>query len=316
LQRDVQVTPVRYVDEIVALKAVKRSVFVGGVAALPGLMIPGIVLATESFEPSMRRLETATHGRLGVAVLDTGSGAVTAYNGDDRFPMCSTFKLLAVAAVLQRVDAGTESLDRHIAYGNKDLLDYAPVTSKHVAEGFMTLGALCEAAIELSDNTAANVILSTLGGPPAVTRYARSLGDSVTRLDRNEPTLNTGIPGDERDTTSPLSMARDAQAVLLGKELLQASRDRLAAWLVGSTTGLNLVRAGIPPTWRAGDKTGLGGQRNAVGDSDTRNDIAIIWPPNRAPIIVTAYLTGCQLPGKQRDATLAAIGKIVAAARS
>lgn len=260
----------------------------------------------------MLRLETATHGRLGVAVIDTSTGATQTYRADERFAMCSTFKLLAVAAVMQRVDSGNESLDRHIPFGAKDLQEYAPVARKHVGEGFMTVGQLIDAAIVYSDNTAANLLVASVGGPSGVTKFARSLGDSVTRLDRVEPELNTGIPGDPRDTTSPLSMAHDAQLILLGDVLSKQSRQRLIDWLVKSQTGLDLIRAGLPPTWRVGDKTGLGGQHNAVGDSDTRNDVAIVWPPNRAPLIVSAYLTGCQLPAAQRDATLASIGRVVA----
>lgn len=290
---------------------VRRASFFCGAALLPAFLVARPGFAADTFQVAMDRLETKTGGRLGVAVIDSNGGATRQYRGDERFPMCSTFKLLAAAAVLHRADTGVESLDARVPYGKSDLLEYAPITSKHVGEGFMTLGALCEAAIELSDNTAANLLLRALGGPSAVTDYARSLGDSVTRLDRTEPTLNTGIPGDPRDTTSPLAMAGDARTILLGNVLSKASRERLAGWLAGSQTGLNLVRAGIPATWRAGDKTGLGGQTNAVGDSDTRNDVAILWPPQRAPLIVAVYLTGCQLPAKQRDATLAAVAAAV-----
>lgn len=187
--------------------------------------------------------------------------------------MCSTFKLLAVAAMLHRVDGGKESLDRHISYDKADSLDYAPLTREQVGEGFMTVGALGEAAIELSDNTAANLLLGTMGGPPAVTQYARSIGDAVTRLDHRSP------------HSTPTRLA------------IRATRRR--RW--------RLLRAGIPATWRAGDKSGMGGANNPAGDSDTRNDVAILWPPHRAPLIVAAYLTGSQLPAKQRDATLAGV---------
>ena len=169
-------------------------------------------------------IEKRAGGRLGVAVLDTGSGARLLHRADERFPMCSTFKLLASAAVLKRVDAGEEALDRFIHYGHADLLEYAPVTKAHLASGGMTLGELCSAAIDWSDNTAANLILQAIGGPAGFTEFARSIGDSVTRLDRDEPTLNTAVPGDPRDTTSPLAMARDLQTVLLGTVLSDASR--------------------------------------------------------------------------------------------
>ncbi len=170
-------------------------------------------------------LERSAGGRLGVAVIDTGSRATLLHRADERFPMCSTFKALASAAVLKRVDAGEESLGRFVPYGQADLLDYAPVTKAHLAAGGMALGALCAAAIDWSDNTAANLILNAIGGPPGFTAFTRALSDSVTRLDRTEPSLNTAIPGDPRDTTSPLAMARDLQTVLLGTVLSEELED-------------------------------------------------------------------------------------------
>lgn len=218
--------------------------------------------------------------------------------------MCSTFKLLAVSAMLARVDRGHERLDRRVAYGPRDLLDYAPVTKAHVHDGSLSVGALCAAAIEVSDNTAANLLLRELGGPAAVTRFARSLGDPVTRLDRTEPDLNTAIPGDPRDTTSPRAMARDLQAVGLGSGLSAASRTRLSGWLAHCATGADRLRAGIPSTWRAGDKTGSGAH-------GTANDVAMLTPPSRAPIIVAAYLTGATISSDARDALLANVARLV-----
>ncbi len=241
----------------------------------------------------------------GVAMLDTGNGRRIAQRGDERFLMCSTFKLLAVAAVLARVDAGKEKLDRRIVFGPEVLLDYAPVTRRHVGAPGMSVAALCEAAITLSDNTAANLLLASLGGPAAVTRFVRGLGDPVTRLDRIEPDLNDGGPGDMRDTTSPNAMLDTLQRLLLGNALAAASRDRLIAWVRACTTGLDKLRAGLPPDWQAGDKTGSG----AHGES---NDVAILWPPRRQPILVTAYYAGSSADSKQRSAVLAAVGRIAA----
>ncbi len=229
-------------------------------------------------------IEKRAGGRLGVAVLDTGSGARLLYRADERFPMCSTFKLLASAAVLKRVDAGLEALGRFIPYGQADLLDYAPVTKAHLAAGGMTLGELCSAAIDWSDNTAANLILQTIGGPAGFTEFARSLGDSVTRLDRDEPSLNTAIPGDPRDTTSPLAMAGDLQTVLIGTVLSDVSKTQLEAWLIADKVGDKRLRAGLPPSWRIGDKTGS-------GDHGTANTIAILRPPSRAPLLAAVYYT-------------------------
>lgn len=265
-------------------------------------------------QEQLAKLEASTGGRLGVVAFDTGSARTIAHRGNERFPMCSIFKFLAVAAVLTRVDRGQEHLDRRITYGPADILDYAPVAKKHLSDGFMTLDALCEAAIVYSDNTAANLLLSTVGGPAGVTHYARALGDPFTRLDRTEPALNTSIPGDVRDTTTPAAMAKNMRKILLANALSRTSRSRLEGWLVGCQTGTGLLRAGVPASWRVGDKSGMGGATNRAGDSDTRNDIAILWPPKRHPIIIAAYLTGSTLPGGKRDATLAAAGHIVAAA--
>ena len=232
----------------------------------------------------LAEIEAREGGRLGVFVRDTGAAATIEHRADERFPMCSTFKLLTAAAALKRVDEGAERLDRTIAYGPNDLLEYAPVAKAHVAEGGMTLADLCAAAIDWSDNTAANLVLQAIGGPPGFTQFARSLGDNVTRLDRNEPTLNEATPGDPRDTTSPRAMAADMQKVLLGDRLSDGSRRQLEAWLIGDKVGDKRVRAGLPHSWRIGDKTGS-------GDHGTANTIAIIRPPDQAPILAAVYYT-------------------------
>nr|4C75_A Chain A, BETA-LACTAMASE [synthetic construct]4C75_B Chain B, BETA-LACTAMASE [synthetic construct]4C75_C Chain C, BETA-LACTAMASE [synthetic construct]4C75_D Chain D, BETA-LACTAMASE [synthetic construct] len=251
-------------------------------------------------------LEKQYGGRLGVYALDTGTGRTIAYRADERFPMCSTFKALAAAAVLAQVDAGKESLDRRITYTKDDLVDYSPVTEKHVGTG-MTLAELCEAAITYSDNTAANLLLDEIGGPKGLTAFLRSIGDDVTRLDRWEPELNEALPGDPRDTTTPAAMAATLRALLLGDALSPASRAQLTDWMRGNTTGDKLIRAGLPAGWRVGDKTG-------TGSYGTRNDIAIIWPPNRAPIVLAIYSTGSTADAKERNALIAEAAKIVAEA--
>jgi beta-lactamase class A len=251
-------------------------------------------------------IEAALGGRLGVAVLDTGDETALMHRADERFPMCSTFKFLAVAAVLKRAAEGREQLDRFIPYSVADLERYAPVTRAHVAEGGMRIGALCAAALEVSDNTAANLLLKTLGGPAGVTRYARSVGDAVTRLDRTEPTLNTAIPGDPRDTTNPGTMARDLRRILLEGALPDQSSRRLEGWMVAATTGAKRLRAGLPSSWRIGDKTGS-------GDYGTANVVAILRPPARAPILAALYLTDTAAPAQARDAAHAEMGRIIAA---
>ena len=252
-------------------------------------------------------IEKREGGRLGVAVIDTGSGSRLEHRADERFPMCSTFKLLAAAAALKRVDEGRERLDRTIAYGPGDLLDYAPITKAHVAEGGMTLAELCAAAIDWSDNTAANLILDAIGGPAGFTEFVRSLGDSVTRLDRNEPTLNTAIPGDPRDTTTPRAMALDVQTVLLGNALSETARRQLEAWLNDDKVGDKRLRAGLPASWRVGDKTGS-------GDHGTANTIGILRPPDRAPLIAAVYYTESDLSMDARNAIHKEIGGIIAEA--
>ncbi|KQX99419.1 class A beta-lactamase [Rhodanobacter sp. Root480] len=250
-------------------------------------------------------LERKHGGRLGVSILDTQSGRRIQHRAGERFLMCSTFKWLAAAAVLARVDSGRERLDRRVVYGKDVLLDYAPVTSKHVGAPGLSVAELCAAAVTLSDNTAANLLLASMGGPTAITAFARSLGDETTRLDRIEPELNLGSPGDIRDTTTPDAMLADLHRVLLGNRLSAGSRDLLLQWLRGCITGLDAIRAGLPANWTASDKTGSGSQ----GET---NDVAIIWPPRRKPLLVSAYYAGSHAEPAERKAVLAAVGRIAA----
>ena len=253
----------------------------------------------------MAAIEHRHGGRLGVGVLDTATHQRVEYRSSERFAMCSTFKFLLVAAILARVDDQKESLERLIPYGAADLLDYAPVTRKHLPDGSMSVKELCAAAIEYSDNTAANLLLNQLKGPAAVTAYARSLGDPVTRLDRNEPSLNDNLPNDDRDTTSPSAMQETMRKILTGQVLSPASRKLIEHFLVANTTGSNRLRAGIPKGWKVGDKTG-------TGSNGATNDIAVIWPPDRSPIFVTVYYTGSPAPFSDREAVLAEVGRLIA----
>jgi beta-lactamase class A len=265
--------------------------------------------------PSLRielaSIERESGGFLGVAVINTADGSTVLYRAHQRFPMCSTFKLLAVAEVLARVDVGREHLARHVSFTEADLQKYAPVAQANLKTGFMKVEAMCQAAIEQSDNTAVNLLLRSMGGPKSVTHFCRSMGDEVTRLDRQEPDLNYGFPRDQRDTTTPLAMATDARMLLLRTNLSSASRNLLTGWLLQSTTGAATLRAGLPPDWRVGDKTGSGGATNRNGANNTRNDVAIAWPPGKPPMIVSAYLTGCTLNAAHRDAILAKVARLV-----
>jgi beta-lactamase class A len=251
-------------------------------------------------------LERRHGGRLGVAVLDSARVSVIAHRGDERFALCSTFKFLAAALVLARVDRRQESLTRRIFYARDYLVPYSPVTEKHAGESGLTVGEICEAAMTLSDNTAGNLLLDSFGGPAELTAYVRSLGDSVTRLDRREPELNEAKPGDPRDTTSPVAMLEVLRKTVLGTVLSTSSREQLTAWLVANQTGDRRLRAGVPKGWRVGDKTGSGA-------NNATNDIAVIWPPMRAPIVVAVYYAEARESDDQRNAVLSEVGRLASA---
>lgn len=278
-----------------------RMLLAAALWILPALAAP----PAPSPAARLAALEARIGGRLGVAALDTGSGHRLEYRSAERFPLCSTFKVLLAGAVLAKVDAGRESLDRRIPYSQADLIEHSPVTTAHLAEGSLSVEALCAAAVQDSDNAAANLLLSTLGGPRAVTAFVRILGDGMTRLDRNEPSLNEAAPGDPRDTTTPTAMVGALNALLLGPTLTATSRQRLEGWMVACTTGRAKLRAGLPADWIVGDKTGSG-QRG------TMNDIAILRPPRRAPILVAVYATGSKASWADREAMIAEVGRIVA----
>lgn len=274
-----------------------------GAAALA--MRPSLLLAgTQDTNAQLAALEHRHGGRLGVAILDTGNGHRGGYRADERFLLCSTFKMLLAAVVLLRVDRGTERLDTHLVFGKEDLLEYAPITSQHAGPPGMTIAELCHAAITLSDNTAANVLMKHLGGPHVVTDLAHQLGDTLTRLDRMEPELNRKTPDGLSDTTTPNAMMANTQKLLLGHVLSDTSRKQLTDWMLGTTTGKKLIRAGLPSNWRIGEKTGANGFQN--------NDVAILWPPGCKPLLVAAYYENEATDTAGRSAVLAAVGRVVA----
>lgn len=265
---------------------------------------PSRPAAGTAFATAVRAIELKVGGRLGAAFWDTHDGRRGRYRGTERFAMCSTFKLLAVAAVLDRVDRGAERLNRVVRYGADRVLAYAPVTSKHVNDG-LSVAALCAAAIEQSDNTAGNLLLDIIGGPSGLTSYLRRLGDTVTRLDRIEPMLNSAEPGDPRDTTSPVAMLETMHHLLVERHALRdASRHRLEGWLVSSATGGARLRAALPSTWRVGDKTG-------TGEHAAANDVAIAWPPNRKAVIITVFSTESPRKLDERNSAIADVGRAV-----
>jgi beta-lactamase class A len=287
----------------------RRESLLGALLLASGILLDRPTLAADSvaaFQETIRKLEQRHGGRLGVAIRDTGSSLTMAHRGDERFPLCSTFKCLAAAFVLARVDKGEEKLDRRVIFSKKDLVTYSPVTERHADGSGMTIAEICEAAVTLSDNSAGNLMLDSFGGAAGLTGYLRSLGDKVTRLDRRETELGEAAPGDPRDTTTPLAMLDLLQRIVLGNALTPASRDRLADWLVGNKTGDKRLRAGLPKDWRVGDKTG-------AGNHNATNDVAIIWSSNRAPRIVTVYYIEAEGSDDDRDTVLADVGRFVAA---
>jgi beta-lactamase class A len=282
----------------------RRILVGGGLAAAPA---GAWAAAPDAAERRLARIERETGGILGVMALDTGSGRRIAHKAEARLPLCSTFKWLLAAAILHRVDRGMERLKRRIAYSKADLLLNSPTTEAHLSEGSLTVGALCEAAITLSDNAAANLLLATVGGPAGLTRWLRAIGDPTTRLDHGETALNDPGPRDPRDRTSAAAMVGDLRRIVLGEMLTPASREQLIAWLVANKTGATRLRAGLPRDWRIGDKTGAWNGRTA-------NDVAVAWPPGRAPILIAAYCSGGSASDEARNAALAEVGRTIAAA--
>jgi len=248
-------------------------------------------------------LEKACAGRLGVTVLDTASGRRIGHRQDERFPLCSTFKTVLAATVLDQSRRVPGLLDRRVPVREADLLSHAPVARRHAGKD-LTVRDLCRATIITSDNTAANLLFDVVGGPPAVTAFLRAHGDSVTRSDRLEPELNSFVEGDPRDTTTPAAMAATLQRLVLGDALAPAARQQLADWLIDNETGDACLRAGLGARWRVGDKTGSNGE-------DARNDTAVLWPMGGgAPWVITAYLQAADISNDQRASVLAQVGRI------
>jgi beta-lactamase class A len=260
-------------------------------------------------DPRFAAIEARIGGRVGVAAWNTGTDAWLGHRRNDAFAMCSTFKwALAAAALNMAQHTGGPQLDERVRYNQSAMLPHAPVTSQHLERGWMTIEELCAAAVVTSDNPAANLLLELQFGPEGFTRFLRANGDGVTRLDRTELALNENLPGDPRDTTTPDAMARTMQRFLLEDGVLTAAnREKLIGWMVESTTGLARLRAGFPADWRAADKTGT-----STATHNATNDVGIAWPPGRAPIIITSYLSESTVDLEARNAAHADIARIIA----
>lgn len=282
----------------------RRIVLAGGAV----LLCPGALFAATSSSPQQQlaALEQVAGGRLGVSARNARTGATVAHRADERFPMCSTFKAMLAAAVLARQAGDATLLAQRISYQKSELVTYSPITEKHLADG-MTVAELCAATVQYSDNSAANFLMKLLGGPQAVTAFARSIGNDVFQLERWETELNSAIPGEVRDTTSPAAMSHSLQQLLLGKSLPSPQRQQLESWMRGNTTGDQRIRAGLPAGWSAADKTGSG----AYG---TVNDIGVAWSPDGTPLVIAIYYTREVKNAPTNQDIITAATRIVAAA--
>ena len=265
--------------------------------------LSGLPSTQGTTDTGFRDLETALGGTLGVAALDTGSGKRIAYRSTERFAMASTFKVVLASAILDRSTRDDSLMTRRIPYKSSDLVTYSPITEKNVGDG-MLVTELCAAALRYSDNTAANLLLTIIGGPSSLNAYARSAGDTSFRLDRWETDLNSAVPGDPRDTTTPDAMADLLFRLVLGTLLPEAQRLKLQDWMRGNTTGDTRIRAGVPVDWIVGDKTGTGSYGSA-------NDVAVLWPTQQKPIVLAIYTTRRDKDAEARNDILASATRIV-----
>ena len=281
-----------------AFMTINRRTFLAAASSL--VLSPSFA---EEGPPVLAAYERETGGRIGLYAENLASGTKIAWRAEERFVMCSTFKASLAAFVLARIDRGEDRLEDMVAYGAQDLLDYAPVAKQNLAAGAMSVSDMCKAIVELSDNTCANLLLARSGGPAALTAFWRSTGDTVSRLDHNEPELNRSPPGDPHDTTTPAAMAGNLRRFVLAEVLSTRSRQHLTDWLVGCKTGNNRLRGGLPKEWKIGDKTGNNGK-------DASGDIAIAWPNAGGPILVCVYTQGGSPTARQIESVFAEIGRM------
>lgn len=286
-----------------------RRLFLFILLLTPFVTIPFTVSAaqiqeTTVLQKKLSALETAADGRIGVSAINTENGSRIDYRAEERFPLCSTSKMMVAAAILKQSMSDKALLQQTIPYQKADMTTaWSPITEQHIGEG-MTIADLCSAAVSYSDSTAMNLLLNRLGGPMAVTAFARSIGDTTFRLDRYEPDLNEAIPGSLRDTSTPSAMQNSLQELTLGNILAAPQQAQLQTWLKANTTGAHRIRAGVPATWVVGDKTGS-------GYYGTTNDIAVIWPPHCSPIVMAVYFTQNKKEAAANEAIVAAATRLV-----
>lgn len=285
----------------------RRRLIIGGAAIALSATVhakaPAKQAPADPIVAKLAELETRMGGRLGVSAFDVAGNKQIAYRADERFPVCSTFKAILAGAILDRSRSDAGLLDKHIDYSANDLVAWSPVTEKNIVTG-MNVAALCAAALQYSDNTAANLLMRQIGGPEGLTAYARRIGNPHFRLDRWETELNSAIPGDVRDTATPASMMASLYQLQLGNALPEKQREQLKTWMLGNTTGAKRIRAGVPADWKVSDRTGS-------GDYGTANDIAVLWPPGREPIVLAIYHTHADPKSTWNDAIHAEATRIV-----
>ena len=263
------------------------------------------VVKQEPIQEKLSQLESSSGGRIGIYTINTANNEKIQYRADEKFPFCSTSKVMAVAAILKQSQMQANLLQKQIKYSQHDLdkSGYAPITKYHLHDG-MSIAKLSEAALDYSDNSAMNLLIKILGNTQAITSYARSIQDNNFSLDRWEPELNSAIPGDNRDTTTPSAMANSLKQLVIGNALESRQRQQLTTWLKNNTTGNLRIRAGVPKDWVVGDKTGTG----AYG---TTNDIGVVWPTGCAPIIIVIYFTQHKKNAAPRDQIVASATRIL-----
>jgi beta-lactamase class A len=285
----------------------RREWLAGALAAAIATTMASAARAAERPERALKRIGERVGGRLGVHVLDSQSGKRWGTDENSRYAMASTFKLPLAAALLWQVDRKAFTLDHTLAIARKDLLPTSPAVEAKLAAGAdaMTIRDLCGAAVTQSDNAAANILLNGIGGPSALTSFFRTLGDEITRLDRKEPALNTNLPGDMRDTTTPRAMVDSMLRIFTQDVLSIPSRALLIDWMIASRTGLDRVRAGLPRSWNPGDKTG-------TGENGAFNDLVIAYPPGRRPVFIAVYMSESKLSPKELAVAHADIGVLIA----
>nr|WP_312777792.1 class A beta-lactamase [Pseudescherichia sp.] len=259
---------------------------------------------TEGLQAFLKQEETRLPGKIGMSIVNAAGQPIFGYRQSERFPLTSTFKVLACAALLDRLHKTAGSLDETVTIKPDELLSYSPITKNYVAPATITLHTLCSAAVSYSDNTAGNSILTYLGGPDAITRFMRESGDDVTRLDRTEPTLNEATPGDERDTSTPERMASGLHTLLATPRLTAPHREMLEKWMRDDKVADNLLRAALPEGWAIADKTGAGGY-------GSRAIIAAVYPKGAQPVYMAIYITQTDAEMKMSDGVIKRIGERV-----